>query len=299
MKYSTRFLVVLTFSLFHLNVFSQIVDPGWGCSYGDNMNTTDVLKNGNSFEYDMYINFIRCIDNKFTEKGADYNSIPSSVYADVWVTNLTLTGFKPSAFILNNDVYVKQFENAFKEHWTLPNSFKLSPYETSSLQFVINIHDTNGAIMLSGPPVSFSEMSFPQYFIIAENPNPVSVKSDDDWTYKVANAKYMAASGFVLPEPDALNLYFYTKKGERTNAFKTPVTPIPTAGGTWFSFIYPGKNIHADYDAGYFNVGDAAVVVKSAKSYPIQVKINSTPNISLRTLVTFVNVSEKIYQMAP
>nr|MBP9095763.1 hypothetical protein [Ignavibacteria bacterium] len=77
-----------------------------------------------------------------------------------------------------------------------------------------------------------------------------------------------------------------------------PVTTIPQVGGTWFSFDYLGKHVKSDYESGYFDLGEGAVVVKSAKSYPVNFLMKNV-NMDLKCLVTFVNIAQKTYDFVP
>ena len=294
--------IVFLTTLFITNTsYSQIVERDWGSGYSDNM--LPVSENSETMEYDVYIYFVRLIENRFADKGADYTSIPSTVYTNIWVQNVNARNSKIGYFLLQGVRYDKKFENAFKEYWEYPNPIPISPASANSIELMLfavdPITSTNDEIRYMGEKINFSGMSFPQYYIIADAPSTINVKSENDFTVKVANAKSIATAGFVLPLPDALNLYFYTLKlPNQKSAFKTPVTNISQAGGTWFSFDYSGKNVKVDYESGYFDLGEGAVVVKSAKSYPVNFTMKNV-NMDLKCLVTFVNVAQKTYDFVP
>lgn len=231
------------------------------------------------------------------DKDSNYNSIYSTIYSEVWGTNLNTNGFKVGNFTLNGVNYSQKFMDANREYWVHPEHYDFSPFETGNLDFIIYEKNRNGVgVDPNGTKVRFNDMTFPQYFIISDAPDKIQVSSEQDFTVKVANAKYNQTSGFALPQPDALNLYFYTKKGNRNNAFKTPVTFIPTPGGEQFSFTYPGKNVKYDYSVNYFDLGEGASVVKAAKSYE---EILNLKGVRVRCLITFVNIAERTYQYVP
>jgi hypothetical protein len=233
----------------------------------------------------------------------DYSTIPSIVYTNIWVQNINMRDSKIGYFTLDGVRYDRKFQNAFKEYWEFPNSLQVSPNGVSGLQLGIytlnNLTGDTSGVNYSGERLSLDNMSFPQYYIVAEAPSTINVKSDEDLTFKVANAKFIRSAGFVLPEPDDLNLYFYTLKlPNHKNGFKTPVTTIPPPGGPYFTYVYPGKNIKADYEAHYFDTGEGAAVVKSVKSYPVNYK-NTRFSLDVKCLVTFVNIAQKTYQFVP
>lgn len=302
MKILTSFFAFVLISIFFsVNSYSQIVERDWGGGYNDNMRP--VTENSDIMEYDIYIYFLRIIENKFADKGSDYTSIPSIVYTNIWVQNVNARNSKIGYFELDGVRYDKKFENAFKESWEFPNPIQISPASVNSLQLKLFAVDpsasTSDGISYVGDRINLSDMSFPQYYIIADAPSTINVKSENDFTVKVANAKSVASAGFVLPLPDVLNLYFYTLKlPNHKSAFKTPVTTIPQVGGTWFSYDYLGKHVKSDYESGYFNLGEGAVVVKSAKSYPVNFLMKNV-NMDLKCLVTFVNIAQKTYDFVP
>ncbi len=310
MKFKLLLISLIFLAFLPVNLYSQLViDQGWGCSYGDNMIATDILQNGETFEYDMYIYFIRSIENKFTQSNGDYNTIPSSVFAHVWICNKKTNNFRNGELSFRKGPeggaftsYNKTFSNENKELWVFPNAIQISPYEAQNLIVNMTIRepdDTRPIAVRPSKDITFEGMSFPQYFIISEAPSTISVKSEQDFTVKVVNAQHQQRYALQLPVPDALNLYFYTFKApSKENAFKTPVTFIPTSVGEPFTFVYPGKNVKADYEANYFDTGTGAAVVKSAKSYPMLFTFKEA-NLDLRCLVTFVEKSQVTYEFVP
>lgn len=294
MKPKKFFVIVLIFiSISFINLYSQVINRGWGCAYNDIMNPAANSKDGSLNEYDMYITFIRCIKNKFAQKDSGYASIPSSVYGEVWICNKSITNFKPEMITLNQLEMNLEFQNENRMHWILSTPLVgIRPYDAQNLQMQITYSG------LEFTNVNFNGMMFPEFFIISEAPSNISTNSEQDFTIKVANALQVRTSGFTLATPDAVSLYFYTIKNGRQNAFKTPVNPVPAQGAPWFNFVYPGKNIKADYEAQFFELGEGAAVVKSAKSYPLTIQLKDIQT-DLKCLVTFVVKAEKTYNYIP
>jgi hypothetical protein len=306
MRFS-KLLFVCLIALLPLSSYAQAVVPqGWGCAYNDNMNSVSG-SSGDVMEHDMYITFVRCVDNKAIQKDADYNSIPSSVYADIWICNKQSANLNIGAIKLSitpsgpQTDYTKEISNDSREHWIIKDPLVISPYEIQNASITIGLVDAQNPNNFRLHSIKLVNMFFPQSFMISEAPPAIDVKSESDITISVSNSMSYAISGLALPAPDAVALYFYTKKQpNKSNAFKTPVTTVPTVGGAPFTFVYPGKYIKSDYEASYFDIGEGAAVVKAAKSYPLQLNFKDAYiDANVKCLVTLVNKAEKTYQYVP
>lgn len=309
MKSSILSLSLVFLFLLSAKSFSQVdvVPKGWGCSYGDNMNPTDASKDGTSFEYDIYIYLIRCIDNKAIDAGADYNSIPSSVYADVWICNKQVNHFKSGIMSLHpvwgevSTLFIKDFSNDHKEHWIIKDPLIIDPSRIRETALGIGFPDPGSPNVFRDYTIPFNNSSFPQYYMISQAPGSISVKSLDDFTVGVSNSMSVPFAGTSLVVPDALSLYFYTLKlPAAISAFKVPIPTPPTIGGSPFTMVYPGKTVKESYDVHAFDLGEGAAVVKATKSYEYRLLFKEfNLDIDLKCLITFVNKSQKIYSYVP
>lgn len=306
---SALLIPVIILMFFAVSAFSQVnvVPKGWGCSYGDNMNPTDASKDGTSFEYDVYVNLIRRIDNKAIDAGSNYNSIPSSVYADIWICNKQVNHFKSGLIEIQpaswgtSYHFIKDFSNDHKEHWIIKDPLTIDPYLMENVMLQFLFPDPRDTMAYGAHNLRLTDFSFPQYYMISDAPASISVKSLDDFTVSVSNSMSVPYAGRSLPAPDALALYFYSLKlPARISAFKVPIPTAPTIGGVPFSQVYPGKTVKESYDVHAFDIGEGAAVVKAAKSYEYRLIFKEfNLDIDLKCLFTFVNVSQKTYSYVP
>ncbi|MBS1494160.1 MAG: hypothetical protein JST55_11645 [Bacteroidetes bacterium] len=280
---------------------------GWGCEYGDNMNPTDASKDGSTMEYDMYIYLIRCIDNKAIDAGADYNSIPSSVYADIWIFNKQINHFKSGIMNLSpvsggvEVPYLKDFDHNNREHWIIKDPVIINPYESRNIEVMIGFPDPQTPDVYRNHIIPFTNYSFPQSYMISQGPATISINSLQDFTVAVSNSMSVPFAGASLPAPDALSLYFCSMKlPALRNAFRVPIQTIPTIGGAPFTIVFPGKTVKESYDAREFDMGEGAAVVKAVKSYEYMLTFKEfNLNIDMRCLITLVDKSQKIYNFVP